>query len=406
MAALDFDVLVVGGGVAGATCAALLAKQNRRIALIDVRRPQFEALPGQFDPRVVAISPGSKRVLSAAGAWQHLDTSRLSTYSHMQVQAESLGVKFSASDHGLLELGWIAEIPAIEQALWKALDGMDSVTAFAPAGWTSFEMGSEVVRLELDDGKVLRAGLIVAADGGRSRLRQQAGIFVDQWHYNQSALIAPVRSEKSNWDLAWQRFTDHGPLALLPLPDGRSSIVWSQNCERAERLRAADPEAFIQDINRHQDSPLGRILEVGARNTLPLIRRRARSLVAQRLVLIGDAARTVHPLAGQGLNLGLMDSAALAEVLEPWKAGYPERQLNHYQRWRLSNSTMISGGIHSINELIRTPAGAGRHLLGAGFGLAARLWPLRETFVTRACGIDSDSPKLARTGPEASEAAA
>jgi ubiquinone biosynthesis UbiH/UbiF/VisC/COQ6 family hydroxylase len=406
MATLDFDIIIVGGGVAGAACAALLARQDRSVALIDARRPSFPATPGDFDLRVVAISPGSQRVLSAAGAWQHLDPARLAGYSHMQVHAESLSVQFSASDHGLLELGWIAEIPAMEQALWKILEDMNKVSLFAPSRWTSFETGSETVRLTLDDGRMLRANLIVAADGGRSRLRRQAGISVDEWHYNQRALIAPVKTENSNHDLAWQRFTEHGPLALLPLPDGRSSIVWSQNRERAERLAVIDPEQFLGDINQHQDSPLGRILDVGPRRTLPLIRRRSRRLVSHRLVLLGDAARTVHPLAGQGLNLGLMDAAALAEVLEPWREGSPESNLNRYQRWRLSNSTLIGGGIHSINELVRSPAGAGRHVLGAGFGLAARLWPLRESFVARACGIDSDSPRLARTGLHGSEAAA
>lgn len=406
MATLDFDFIIVGGGVAGAACAALLAGQNRRVALIDTRRPRFQTSPGEFDLRVVAISPGSQRVLAAAGAWQHLDPSRLAAYRHMQVHAESLGVTFSASDHGLLELGWIAEIPAMEQALWTALDSMDAVTMFAPVSWSSFDMGSETVRIVLDDGRTLRASLIVAADGGRSRLRQQTGITVDEWHYNQCALIAPVQTEKRNRDLAWQRFTAHGPLALLPLPDGRSSIVWSQNRERADRLSSIETEAFIDDINQHQDSPLGPVLEVGQRRTLPLVRRRARRLFSHRLVLLGDAARTVHPLAGQGLNLGLMDAAALAEVLEPWKEGSMERSLKTYQRWRLSNSTLIGGGIHSINELVRSPAGAGRHVLGAGFGLAARLWPLRESFVARACGIDSDSPKLARSGPGASGTAA
>lgn len=406
MATLDFDIVIVGGGVAGAACAALLGRQGRRVALVDARRPRFQPAPNEFDLRVVAISPGSQRVLTAASAWQHLDHSRLATYRQMQVHAESLSVKFSASDHGLLELGWIAEIPAMEQAIWKALDAMDTVTLFAPVSWDSCDLGSETVRITLDDGRALRASLIVAADGARSRLRQQAGIGVDEWHYNQRALIAPVRTEKSNRDLAWQRFTDHGPLALLPLPDGRSSIVWSQSRERADRVSDINPEAFIDDINQHQDSPLGSVLEVGPRRTLPLIRRRARNLVSHRLILLGDAARTVHPLAGQGLNLGLMDAAALAEVLEPWKGGSAAPSLNTYQRWRLSNSTLIGGGIHSINELVRSPAGAGRHLLGAGFGLAARLWPLRESFVARACGIDSDSPSIARTGSAASRAAA
>ncbi|MFW5815477.1 MAG: FAD-dependent monooxygenase, partial [Wenzhouxiangella sp.] len=306
-----------------------------------------------------------------------------------------------AADHGLPELGWIAEIPALESALWQALDGLDRVTTFAPVTWEKSDPGAESVRLVLSDGRILRAGLLVAADGARSRLRALTGLTVDEWHYNQRAVIAPVSTAQENTGLAWQRFTERGPLALLPLPDGRSSVVWSQPAERAEALQAASVQDFLSTINRHQDSPLGSVLDVGQRHALPLVRRRARRLVHNRLVLLGDAARSVHPLAGQGLNLGLMDAAALAEVLTSWREGSPASALGRYQRWRHSNGTLIGGGIHAINELARAPAGLGRHLLGAGFGLAGRFWPAREALVQRACGIDSDSPRLARIGPGA-----
>lgn len=401
MAILDFDVIVVGGGVAGAACASLLAQQQRRVALIDARRPRFEPSEGEFDARVVAISPGSQRVLAAAGAWPLLAAERLAPYRRMSVHAEALGVTFEAADHGLPELGWIAEIPALQNALWQALDARERVETFAPAEWQQAEYGAESVRLTLVDGRILRAALLVAADGARSRLRSQAGLITDEWHYNQRALIAPVSTEQENFGLAWQRFTEHGPLALLPLPDGRSSIVWSQSVNRAEALQSMPVDDFLADINRYQDSPLGSVVDVGQRHALPLIRRRARRLFRNRLVLLGDAARAVHPLAGQGLNLGLMDAAALAEVMEPWRDGRPTAALECYQRWRQSNGSVIGGGIHAINELVRTPAGLGRHLLGAGFGLASQLWPAREAFVRRACGIDSDSPRLARTGPAA-----
>ncbi|NDY96590.1 FAD-dependent oxidoreductase [Wenzhouxiangella limi] len=398
MATLDFDVIVVGGGVAGAACAALLAQQQRRVALVDARRPSFRPAEGRFDPRVVAISPGSRRVLAAAGGWQLLSAERLASYRRMAVHAAALSVHFNAADHGLLELGWIVEIPAMEDALWQSLDGLERVTIFAPAAWERVDLGAETVRLSLTDGQTLRSALLVAADGARSRLRRLAGVATDEWHYNQRALIAPVRTEQANTGLAWQRFTEHGPLALLPLPDGRSSIVWSQPSDRALALQTASEGDFLADINNHQDAPLGAIIGVGQRHALPLVRRRARRLFRDRLVLLGDAARTVHPLAGQGLNLGLMDAATLVEVLEAWKSGSPAQELERYQRWRQSNGTLIGGGIHAINELVRAPGGLGRHALGAGFGIATRLWPLREAFVQRACGIDSDSPRLARSG--------
>src|SRR6056297_2785712 len=248
MTALDFDIIVVGGGVAGAACAALLAGQHRRIALIDARRPDCAAMPEDFDLRVVALSPGSQQILDAAGAWSKIPVERLASYRKMSVHADAQGVDFRAADHGLQELGWIAEIPILEKALWQRLASLDSVSLFAPVTWKTADLGAETVRLTLDDGRVLRAALLVAADGGRSRLRQQAEIRVDEWHYNQRALIAPVTTEQPNRDQAWQRFTEHGPLALLPLPDGRSSIVWSQAGGRAEQLAEMPADDFIAEI--------------------------------------------------------------------------------------------------------------------------------------------------------------
>ncbi len=398
---VDVDVIVVGGGVAGATCAALLAAQDRRVALVEARRPRFEPAPTDYDPRVVALSPGSQHVLQAAGAWSGLDPARLAPYRRMQVCAESLEIQFAAAEHGLTELGWIAEMAALQAGLWHVLEQHERVRIWAPCGWQHAELGHDRVRLALDDGSLLRARLLVAADGGTSRLRQLAGIGVDEWHYNQKALIGPLSTARRNDGLAWQRFTEQGPLALLPLPDGRSSMVWSQAAGRSDPLQALSAEAFITEINRHQDSPLGAVTAVGAIQALPLVRRRARRLIRDRLVLLGDAARSVHPLAGQGLNLGLADAAALAEVLEGWAGADPAAALKRYERWRLSQSELIGGGIHAINELVRGPAGLGRQLLGLGLGMAGRLWPVREILVSRACGIDRDSPRLARGGPAA-----
>ena len=393
---LDVDILIIGGGVAGATCAALLARQNHRVALIDGRQPKFEPAEGEFDLRVVAISPGSQRVLAAAGAWPRLARNRLAPYRSMQVHSEGLSVKFESADHGLPELGWIVEIPALETALWESLEALDNVELLAPQRWTELEQSAETVRVRLADGSSVRAGLVVAADGARSRVRRLAALDADEWHYNQHALVGPVSTTTPNTGIAWQRFTEHGPLALLPLPDGRSSIVWSLPTEQAERFFQASDDDFVAELNRHQDSPFGAALSVGRRGTLQLVHRRARKLVKQRLVLLGDAARSVHPLAGQGLNLGLMDAAALAEVMDSEAAFETRQALARYERWRLSAGSLIGGGIHAINETVRAPGGLGRHALGAGFAVAARAWPLREAFVRHACGIDSDSPRLAR----------
>lgn len=397
MSRTDFDILICGGGVAGAAAAGLLARAGHRVGLIDARRPP-ESLPEEdFDPRVVAISPGSRAVLAAAGGWDRLDPARLGPYERMQVHAGGRQVHFLASEHGLANLGWIAEIPALQQAQWRALAEQREVRILAPARIGPVELQADRVRVELEDGQVLRASLLLAADGSRSRLRRLAGIEVDEWHYNQRALVCHVQTEKANPGTAWQRFTEHGPLALLPLADGRSSIVWSQAEARVEQLLQLNEQDFLAELNAHQDSPFGPALDCSPRHALPLVRRKAHRLVHGRLVLLGDAARSVHPLAGQGLNLGLADAAALAEVLEGWQAGQdPGPALARYQRWRLSSGAMIGGGIHAINELAHAPGASGRALLGLGFAAAAQLWPARQAFVERACGIDSDSPRLAR----------
>ncbi len=393
----DFDVVVCGGGVAGAAAAILLGSAGHRVALVDATTPTKTDPESDYDPRVVAISPGSAAILTAAGAWPGDHPGRLAPYDRMQVVAGRGQVQFNASEHGLDALGWIAEIPLIRESLWNRIRLDGKIRLLAPACIDQVELRRDRSRLVMEDGKTLTTSLLVAADGARSKLRQLAGIKVDEWHYNQSALVAPVATEGPNTGLAWQRFTEHGPLALLPLADGRSSIVWSQASERTDRLTDISDDEFVAEINRHQDSPMGPVISVGSRHGLPLVRRRARRFVQQRLVLLGDAARTVHPLAGQGLNLGLADAAALAEVL----AGSavledPSAALDRYQRWRRSASEVVGGGIHAINELAHAPGSLGKGLLGAGFTVAARFWPAREAFVDRACGLDSDSPALAR----------
>jgi len=393
---VDHDIVVAGGGVAGATAAALLAQSGQRVALVDRRRPEVPDPQSDFDPRVVAIAPGSAAVLGAAGAWERLPEERLGPYDRMQVHAVGGEVNFRASEHGLARLGWIVEVPWLQACCWQVLETLENVKLIAPASVSGFSPRDDHIRLELEGGKTLRCSLLVAADGARSRLRRMAGIETELWHYNQQALVTHIQTEKPNQGLAWQRFTEHGPLALLPLADGRSSIVWSQSERRVSELKVLDEAGFLAELNACQDSPFGEATAATKRYAFPLIRRQAKNLVSGRVVLLGDAARNVHPLAGQGLNLGLMDAAALAEVLADWRGeSDPSRALARYERWRISGGSLAAGGIHAINEFTR--AGPGRSLAGLGFSLAGKLWPLREAFVEHACGLDRDSPKLARS---------
>lgn len=406
MAKADWDALVVGGGVAGATTALLLAKQGAKVCVIDQRVPRFE---DKASNRVVAISLGSERILRHIGVWQALPVERLAPYDQMVVDAKNQRLVFRADEHGLPHLGTLIEIPLLEKQLWETIKQHADIELRAPCHWHDFEQTPSCIKLRLLDeaGDVqssLTASVLIGADGARSIIRQHAGIENTWWDYNQQALIGPVVTEKSNEGLAWQRFTELGPLALLPLPDGRSSIVWSIPNTQADRLATASNEALVAAINDAIETegspcPLGQVQSIEAPQWMPLKRQRAHALAAGSIALVGDAAHAVHPLAGQGLNLGLADAAALAESLEGhWDdpMNRIEHALSRYHRWRLSQSTLAAGGIHWINELQRLPMGLGRWGLGLSFVAANALWPIRQTLIEHASGIDQDSPLIAR----------
>lgn len=431
MTAFDFDAIVVGGGVAGACTTALLAKAGFRVCLLDQRVPV--ALSDQPSPRVVAMGLGSQRILDHAGAWSSLEEHHMTAYGQMRVESGQGVLTFKADEHGLPALGWIVEIPRLQHALWDVLKTHPLVTIKAPTQWHDWAPIDGGVRIRLGNAQgdltdTHSARALIASDGAQSRLRQSAGIETTQWDYNQQALIGPVTTQIKNPGTAWQRFTPLGPLALLPLPNGQSSIVWSIPNTEARRLAKLDLPSLVEAINQvlaasHPDgdktgaqsngiiTPMGAITHIDRAHWLPLKRIRAKQLIAHRnqgrLVLVGDAGHSVHPLAGQGLNMGLADAAAFAECLVERLAqclGSDEsttswdQALARYNRWRLSASTLNATGIHWINELARAPMGLGKHSLGLSFMLANRLWPARDVLIKKACGIDRDSPAVAQGG--------
>ncbi len=382
----ETPVVVIGGGVAGAAAALALAELGRDVALIDRREPTPLDDGAPLDPRVVAISPGSQRLLAALGAWRRLDRARSAPYSRMQVAAGRGEVTFEAGEHGLDALGTLVEIPALVDALWAGLRGHRRVHIQAPAAVRSLDLEPDRVGVTLADGTHLEADLLIGADGARSAVRTAAGIDIDTVDYNQKALVTHMTTESANPGTAWQRFTSLGPLAQLPMPEGRSSLVWSVPNDDAERLMAMDDEAFMDALNEHAvDAPFGDVTAIEARHALPLIRRTARQLAVGRVALLGDAARNVHPLAGQGLNLGLADVAVLAEMLGPQRSN-PAHALARYARRRGSDAALVAGGIHVLSELrgFGLPALEG---LGIGFGLMKRSRLARGAFVDRACGL-------------------
>jgi 2-octaprenyl-3-methyl-6-methoxy-1,4-benzoquinol hydroxylase/2-octaprenylphenol hydroxylase len=385
-----FDAIVIGGGTVGAAAALALARTGREVALIDRKQPNEHPEDAPLDPRVVAVSPGSKRLLEAVGAWQHVRPARIAAYADMQVVAGRGKVHFRATEHGLAALGWIAELPELDRALWQELKKRRRISVYAPADVQGIEIEDSEITVTLADGQTLAGRMLLGADGAKSRVRAAAGIDVTAHHYNQRAIVAHLDTEQSNPGTAWQRFTDLGPLALLPLPEGRSSLVWSVHDDEADKLMELGDDEFLEALAEHCDEPpFGAFTATGERHALPLVRRQSKPLASGRIALLGDAARSVHPLAGQGLNLGLADVAALVEALDGWQETRddPSDRLARYSRRRWSDSVLVAGGIHAINET-RTLGELGKHALGAGFTAMRFARPAREIFVRRACGLD------------------
>ena len=414
----SFDIAVVGAGMVGAATAALLARCGFSVLLVEARSPQA------FDPglavglRVSAISPGSAAILEQAGAWAEIETSRSCAYRRMHVEDQAgedqagehqgedqgedaqntAGMDFEARAFGMERLGTIVENELAQSALWHAVEANPLVHIVCPAALLDIEQDADSAVLVLADGKRFEVALVIGADGANSIVRNAAGIFQHTWEYNQKGLVCVVRKARHNPGVAWQRFLPGGPLAFLPLSDGSSSIVWTLSTSEADRLASISRDAFQAELEVGSHGWLGQVLECGPRATFPLIMRLSERYVSGRVVLLGDAAHVVHPLAGQGVNLGLADAAALTEVLvESRRAGNAIADrgvLRKFERWRKSESELMAGGIHGLRALFLPPALAG--LRGLGLNLVSRNWPLKEVFLRRAAGQGRNAPRISR----------
>ena len=400
---MKHDVAVVGGGLVGLTLACALGRDGVRVALVEARPPAPEPDRDGFDIRTSAISPVSQRILAAVGAWERLPAARLGPFERMQVweRGGSAELHFDAADADLAVLGHIVENRELVHALEGAAAAMDTVRMYRPAVLERLEPGPRGTTLVLD-GARLEARLVAGADGARSRVRELAGIEADVRPYEQEALVATVRTAQHHRDTAWQRFLPGGPLAFLPLPHGVSSVVWSTSPEHAmdlERMHEAD---FRSALTEAFEARLGAVEEVAARGRFPLVRVQAKRYLAPRVALLGDAAHTIHPLAGQGVNLGLLDAAALAEtVCDLLAAGRDpglEGNLRRYERSRRGHNRLtgeIMSGFNRVFGSSLPPLAAARRL---GFAVTDRVAPLRRLFIRYASGFAFDLPRLAREG--------
>ncbi|AQM18796.1 MULTISPECIES: FAD-dependent 2-octaprenylphenol hydroxylase [Vibrio] len=397
------DIVIVGGGMVGLALAAALKHSELRIAVIEGRVPSLE-LAELPDVRVSALSRSSEIMLRNLGAWQGIISRRAAPYSAMEVwERDSFArIEFSANQMTQPDLGHIVENRVIQLALLEQVQKQANVTLFMPAQCQSLAVGESEAWLTLDNGQSLTAKLIVGADGANSWVRQQQDIPLTHWDYGHSALVANVRTVEPHQSTARQVFTPQGPLAFLPMSDPHmSSIVWSTEPNRAQRLLSLSELEFNKILTAEFDHRLGLCEVVGERAAFPLKMRYARDFALQRIALVGDAAHTIHPLAGQGVNLGLLDAASLAqELLALWHQGEDIgllKNLRGYERWRKTEAAKMIAAMQGFKDLFEGDNPAKKLIRGIGMQLAGQLPGAKDEIMKRALGLKGDLPDLAKS---------
>jgi len=401
---LNTDVLIIGGGMVGAALACALGRQGFEVHVVEARAPEPYAPEQPLDLRVSAVSLASQNLLEAVGAWRHVLASRAAPFRRMRVwDREGPGeTDFDSRDIGEPFLGHIVENRLLQLALWQAAEGVESIHWHCPARLDALRVDDDGVVARLSDGVTVRAALVVGADGARSRVRELANIGLTQWDYDVEALVATVRTAAPQQDITWQRFTPSGPQALLPLPGPHASLVWYLPPDEVARLKALDDRTFLDALLRAFPSELGGIEALLGRGSFSLTRRHAQAYARPRLVLAGDAAHTIHPLAGQGVNLGFMDVAALAEVLVAARARNEDigalHVLQRYERQRRGDNLLMQSAMDAFHHLFKPARGPLPWLRGLALRMANDLPPLRRLLTRRATGRAGDLPRIARTG--------
>ncbi len=399
----EYDILIVGGGMVGASLACALSGTPYRIAVVEAR--PFGA-PGQpsYDERTTALAWGSRRILEGLGLWGALAESATPIRAiHVSQRGRFGATRLYAREEGVEALGYVVANRELGRVLYGHLSGLDHVTLIAPAEVRDLQIGSGELTLSLVRNgaaeRGLRAALVVAADGRDSVVRQRAGIAVQVRDYGQVAVVANVTPSRPHHDTAYERFTDTGPMALLPMAQGRCALVWTQDRERADEYLALSEEAFLAALQERFGWRLGRFGRLGARAAYPLSLVRASQVVARRLALLGNAAHSVHPVAGQGFNLALRDVAALAEILyDCARTGADPGAmavLDRYARWRSRDLERTVAFTDTLARVFASPMPLLGHLLGLGLVALDVCPPARHLLARLSMGVAGPLPRLA-----------
>lgn len=401
MSVQSYDVVIVGAGMVGAALACALGDTDLRVAIIEAKPPLSTWPKDSTDLRVSAITQASQRIFTAVDAWRDMTAQRVSPFRDMHVwdAGGSGAIHFDSAHIGRDTLGYIIENRVIQHALINRLQRCDNITLLCPAEVASLASHDDHVTVGLGDGTLLHATLLVGADGADSRVRKMAGIAVQRRDYEQRAVVATVETALPHRDTAWQRFLPAGPLAFLPLWDGRSSIVWSTTPAHAERLCALDDGAFNNELTQAFDNTLGAARLYGPRASFVLRRQHVDHYSQGRVVLVGDAAHTVHPLAGQGVNLGLLDAAALAEVILDAAGAHKDigatRVLRRYERWRKGDNQLMMMVLDGFKHLFGSSLPPIKLARNAGMHLFNHSNLIKNHIMYHAMGLKGDLPRLA-----------
>lgn len=389
-----YDVIILGAGLVGLTEALLCAKKGLTVALVDRRMPILTWPVDSYDLRCSAISPGSQRIFASIGVWDHIERDRVSAFDQMKVwDAQGHGeIAFHAAEVFEPNLGHIIENRVMIKSLWNAVQEQSLISAFMNVTPMGFSKDNKQICLTLSDQQSLSAKVLVGADGAESWLRQTANFTTSGWDYQQKALVTVVKTERSHEKTAWQRFLKEGPLAFLPLSDPYlSSIVWSTSKERADQLMALSEDDFCEALAIALDYRLGKIISHQQLQLFPLRAQRSVQRVGDRVVLIGDAAQVIHPLAGQGVNLGLQDAEVLSQVL--FQAKVQDYDLGHYlvlrryERARAGSAKMYLRATDFLKRFFALPYYPISIVRSVGVNLVSRIQLLKKEIMYQAMGI-------------------
>lgn len=405
---MQADIVIVGAGMVGSTLALALKDAGLSIVVLESQAANYKAFTDDtpFEPRVSAISLASQRVLQHVNAWNGVLARRLSPYNQMYVwDGSGTGyIEFDATAVHQPILGHIIENRVIQDALLEQLEeANESITLLPEVELESLQRTAEGWTVILKDCLQIKAKLIVGADGARSKVRQLADVKTREWDYFHQAIVTSVRCEKPHQQTAWQRFTDEGPLAFLPLSlkgdEHWCSIVWSLPASSAEQVMTLDDKAFCKKLGESFEHKLGQINHADTRVCIPLRQRHAKRYIQQGLAVIGDAAHVIHPLAGQGVNLGFMDAAALAEtLLEAVKQQQnisDAHVLSRFERNRMPHNLGMMAAMETFERLFQADPLPLRWLRNTGLKVMNELPEAKALFIRRALGIEGSLPKMA-----------